>query len=767
MFLQALLATVASVLVLVTARTATQSGNVGVVSRITNPAIRSTMGEYSVVRTKLETVVDDTLKKVKLEPIYRFKNTIIKSGECGQNVNYTFDSNGVLTIFGTGDMGYYISASNVPWDSDRANITSIIVSEGVSSIGKYSFEGCSNLSSVTIAGSVKTIDDYAFKGCTGLQSIVIPEGVSTIADYVFEGCSSLTSVNISSTVDFIGCASFANCGELTDVTYRGFNAFDCVGESACGRSVFENDNKLGNIAVPWNYVDNSGFATDSFCDVPVEHYGSGKYGENVNYVLSKGVLTIFGSGEMGLCASDTGNFRKSAPLENIKDSVKEIVVENGITSIGPFGFAGFSNLESVKISESVVSITDGAFRNCKKLTNVELPNGMTSIGSGLFSGCTSLKSVNIPNGVTKIGNFAFENCSNLTSITIPSGVTSIGNGAFLGCSSLVSIKLPSNMTMIEDYTFSGCSSLTSVDIPSGITSIQNSAFKGCSSLTSIKIPSSISAVGYEAFASCDQLSSVYYCGGPNVMCGENVFGGDSGLDKVSVIYEDDGFCGKVTVKLSDEEAKDSCKIVYRGACGSAVSYSLDSQGVLRIFGSGAMSDYYNNEDVPWDGYRDLIKNVIIENGVTSIGRATFYHCLNLKDVTVVGKITSIGDFSFKECGKLDSINIPNSVISIGNAAFEGSKLTSAIIPNSVTSIGSWSFKSCHSLISVEIKGEIAFVGEEAFMDCHSLRNFNYMGLNDPVCDDTTFAGCDVLLSVNTSINYIGKFCGKDTFKIFY
>ncbi|WP_400148895.1 leucine-rich repeat domain-containing protein [Candidatus Methanarcanum hacksteinii] len=148
---------------------------------------------------------------------------------------------------------------------------------------------------------------------------------------------------------------------------------------------------------------------------------SGTTGE-CTWTLDDTKVMISGNGAMA-------NYRYSDSLP-WGESITEVVIENGVTSIGWYAFYDCRFLTSITIPDSVTSICDGAFNSCKSFTSITIPNSVTSIGDWAFEGCTSLTSITIPNSVTSIGRGAFSGCTSLTSITIPNSVTSIGDFAF-------------------------------------------------------------------------------------------------------------------------------------------------------------------------------------------------------------------------------------------------------------------------------------------------------------------------------------------------
>ena len=156
------------------------------------------------------------------------------------------------------------------------------------------------------------------------------------------------------------------------------------------------------------------------------------------------------------------------------------------------------------------------------------------------------------------------------------------------------------------------------------------------------------------------------------------------------------------------------------AINAAVTWKLSDDGTLTISGS-SMPDYFE-KDIPWRSERDKIKKVIIEKGVTRIGKCAFYECPSLTSVTIPNSVTSLGAYAFAYCYKLASITIPNSVTSIGIRTFAGcSNLTSITIPNSVTDIGNYSFESCSHLVSITIPNSVTSIGSDAFYGCKNLN----------------------------------------------
>lgn len=203
-----------------------------------------------------------------------------------------------------------------------------------------------------------------------------------------------------------------------------------------------------------------------------------------------------------------------------------ITIPDSVTEIGRDAFAACTSIKKVCITDiaawcsisfrngnaNPLSYAHNLYLNGKLLTDIVIPEGVVSIGWNAFNGGNGLKSIAIPNTVKSIGGFAFANCYNLTSIKMPSWIASLGDGAFYGCTSLTSIKIPAGVTSIGSYTFSNCFRLESISLGSGITSIPTGTFGDSSSIKKIYIPKSVKKIYHNAFSSVNSIEDIYYEG---------------------------------------------------------------------------------------------------------------------------------------------------------------------------------------------------------------------------------------------------------------
>ncbi len=721
---------------------------------------------------------NDTLQNIRLELSASAETTTEPQVWIEDNLTWTLDADGTLTISGTWAMKNYDYDNNPSPVCSNSSVKKVVIEDGVTSIGdaafygcssltsitipsivtsigNSAFDGCSSLTSITIPGSVTSIGDFALYGCSSLTSITIPDGVTSIGYYAFSNCSSLTSITIPDSVTNIGNSAFSYCSNLTSITIP--NSITSIGTYAfsncwyltsitipdsvtsIGNSAFEDCSSLTSIMIPKSvtsigndafygcnnltvYLENGSTLTSN--DLGVDESKIAFYyqwnEDNLTWTLdADGTLTISGTGAM---KNYNSSDNRSPAYKNL--NVKKIVIEKGVTSIGDSAFSECSSLTDITIPDSVTSIGYAAFYDCSSLTSITIPDSVTSIEDSAFESCSSLTNITIPDSVTSIGDSAFESCSSLTNITIPNSVTSIGNDAFSDCSSLPSITIPSSVTSIGSAAFYKCSSLTNITIPDSVTSIGIYAFSDCSSLTSITIPKSVTSIGSGVFDNCNNLT----------------------------VYLESG-----STLTSNALGVDESKIVSYWNEGN-LTWKLDANGTLTISGTGAMKDY-DADDNRSPAYNNLkVKKIVIEDGVTSIGESAFENC-SLTSITIPKSVTSIGELVFYGCNSLTSITIPDGVTSIGNFAFAFCRnLTGITISDSVTSIGDDAFYNCSSLISITIPKNVTSIGNSVFENCSSLTDIT---IPDSVTSigNWAFLNCSSLTSITipNSVTSIGSY----------
>ena len=246
---------------------------------------------------------------------------------------------------------------------------------------------------------------------------------------------------------------------------------------------------------------------------------SGTCGNDLTWALDDaGTLTISGIGNMDHYGSQLVNnkYITTAPWGEYYNTIKSVVIEAGVTSIGECAFYGCSSLESVTIGNSVTSIGDDAFRWCNSLTSVTIGNSVTSIGGRAFYDCKSLTSVTIPDSVTSIGGGAFYYCTGLTEINYNAkAVTDLTYSSDVfykagAAGSGIKVTFGDGVEKIPAYLFKDCSYLTSVTIGNSVTSILERAFYNCTGLASVTIGNSVTSIGTYAFRDCTGLTEINY-----------------------------------------------------------------------------------------------------------------------------------------------------------------------------------------------------------------------------------------------------------------
>ena len=368
---------------------------------------------------------------------------IIASDSCGADLIWELDSEGILTISGTGDMDNY-HYQEAPWYSYRTIITNIVIMDNVTSIGDYAFEDCDYLTSVTIPNGIVKIGDCAFDDCSNLISVSLSDSVTDIGAYAFAYCDKLTDITSPSNLESIGYSAFmycsfadfllpdsitnigewafTHCNNLTSISIP--DGITCIGEwtfndcssltaitipksvTIIGWMAFDECSSLSDVYYTGNEAEWNEIAFETGNDFLLNatlHYeeeiepeivASGTCGTNVTWTLDdKGTITIAGIGIIDDCNDhDQWGLNPLTPWYDYTRSIKKVTINEGVTSIGNCAFYG-----------------------CEFLTDVSIPDGVTRIGRYAFTRGI-MNEITIPASVTVIGEYAFAYCRNLTDV---------------------------------------------------------------------------------------------------------------------------------------------------------------------------------------------------------------------------------------------------------------------------------------------------------------------------------------------------------------
>ena len=524
------------------------------------------------------------------------------------------------------------------------------------------------------------------------------------------------------------------------------------------------------------------------------------------YNTTTKTLSISGSGAMPNIANGT-NMPWEQQYSNYKAQIEHIVIGADVTTIGDYNFDNLSNLQDVTFEGNQVTyIGTYAFMYCSKLATITLPTSLTTIGSYAF-GNSGLTSITIPANVTTIRSNAFYDAAltevifaegsklttienyafqytKISSITIPEGVTSLGGYAFYYCTYLSSVTLPASLTSINMGVFYHCTSLQNITIPSDVTSIGQQAFKE-SGLTSATIPANVTNIDNEAFKNCTSLTKVIVIPTTLPTLGNNVFEGNATDRK---FFTNESYVS--TDGWSTYAANIEARTIW-DADGIVALYD-NSNKTLTIEkgnGTGVMADYDSNPQ-PWASEKANITTVIIETGMTSIGKKAFYGHPALTAANMqTASVPTVCSQAFDNCATGFSIVVPDNLyfdyynaaswsnyveiikgICGDNARYHWNPTTqtltisgtgamtdyadqstrpwlsykdglqTVVIEPGVTRVGTYAFYSCNKITSLTIGSDVTSIGANAFDGCSSLSSIHIPASVTSIGEDV-FANC--------------------------
>ncbi|MCM1289951.1 MAG: leucine-rich repeat domain-containing protein [Corallococcus sp.] len=704
---------------------------------------------------------------------------------------------------------------------------------------------------------VTAIADQACYAIEALQTIVLPDGIVSIGNWAFYGNSGIASINVPSSVTFLGTRPWldgvvyydcskdnvpegfdgGNAERYTDVFNSGTQAvlvdglryaldasdntaavsvnpktvqghvvlpktieYDgttytvtAVRDNAFLQSNIGSEIKITSVYVPDTVVEIGNAIYDSNAwskGVRWYYEGSvGIYGDSYNvttnavydqasrlwYSVDNGVATVA---------------RQYSELDGnivIPQTVTVNGVVNNITGVESYAFAGCNNVKSVKIAASIDTLKASAFANNSGIESVTFENGsvLETLGYRAFYNCTSLKTVEIPSSVISIEAGAFDGCASLkgvyiydlaawcginfaesvsnplryshnlycngalvSSLQVPSSVTEIKPLAFYGWNG-TSVSMHDQVTKIGASAFAGSSNLQRVQLPSGIEQLGSRAFEYCVGLSEIKIPSSVTKVGSGVFNGCVAL--IVYCETetcPTV--GWNADWWNVADDRA--VWD----CANNSATVSG--------VIFAEADG--LRYEIKFYEDIREYRASVMPQH-----------RYLTGEVTIPTGITlnlhgedafypiiSVQDYAFADCSKVTGVTIEQGIISIGKQAFRDCTGLAYVTFEDSsldlvITEIGERAFENcSELAEIVIPKSVTDIGKYAFSGCVSLLTVEVEDPVSHDPETVKPGDEEILPSQLQTIGE-----YAFSGCNSLIKMNipASVTSVGAFAFKE------
>ena len=476
-----------------------------------------------------------------------------------------------------GNLGIREIGDNVfRWNT---SLTSAVIPEGVTIVGRNAFEGC-DMTSVTLPESLRIIEGQSFR-YNKFTSVIIPEGVEVLTAWTFSNCDLLTSIRLPGTLSSIDNNCFYGTNNLT--------AVECT---------------HGSYAETW--AGNRGYSRTYYTPLfDIRSHYLFKYNGHASTVVIPADMNIDTVGDYA--------FENNAQITSV-------VIPEGVMTVGGFAFRNTNHLQSVSFPSTLTYIGYRAFESCAVLASINMPDSVTTLGNECFMYCVALTDVRLSAGLENIGPGTFDHCGNLQSMTFNHPNMTIDPSAFTGCGSGISYSCPfggttmtaakaalgSNPNYYTDAALSGgrqtsyTGNLAEVIIPKGfgITAIGTNAFSYNGTLTALTISDSVATIEYQIAYQCPKFKTIN-C---NLWSAAHLWT----LNHSSY-----------TLHLLDAVIDGNVLTSYTGT--GPVLWSDDAMGITAI------------GDNAFEG-NDSVQRITLPDGITSIGKEAFKNCEELQDI---------------------------------------------------------------------------------------------------------------------------------------
>ena len=648
-----------------------------------------------------------------------FRNlTADKSVYVGRDLQLSGSTNITVVSNATSiEIGDQVTTINPYMFYDASKLNSLVIGNGVKTIGKFAFKGSGDNTdyvgelSVTMGNSVETIGEEAFNSCTTMYSVTLPSSLKTIDQFAFSA-SGLTGISIPASVDSIGRGTF------------GYNP---------------------NLS--WIRIEDN--------TKPLK-LGRGEYGTFRHLDADKSVYV-----GRDLEFVDNANI-------TVVSNATSIEIGDQVTTINPYMFYDASKLNSLVIGNGVKTIGKFAFKGSGDNTDyvgelsVTMGNSVETIGEEAFNSCTTMYSVTLPSSLKTIDQFAFS-ASGLTGISIPASVDSIGRGTFgynpnlswiriedsteplkmwrgtdygsfrnltadksvyvgrdleLGgdskitiVSNATSIEIGDQVTTINPYMFYEASKLSSLVIGNGVKTIGDFAFKKAGTNTdyvgelSVTMGENVEAIGVDAFNSCSMMYSITLPSTLKIIGDYSL--SSTGLTSItipaSVESIGEGSLGYDPLTSITFEDSDAPLAMVNGTYGTFREPKADYTLYM-----GRNLNYETSTSSPFTN----VTSVAIGPKVTNLPQYLFYNCDKLIYVEGGENVETMGVRVYWECNNLESISpLGKNLKVLPESTFElCEKIDGIVLPDGLEEIQQWAFHRCYALTELTIPGSVKVIG---------------------------------------------------------
>ncbi len=674
--------------------------------------------------------------------------------------------------------------------SGQKQITSIVISEGIETIGYGCFNECDSLRYIEIPSSVTYVNRMAFQYCDNLEEvkfiprtddtevvldkivfnqnpklskITLPNNLKNIDNNCFYKNPNLRTIDIPNSVTSIGINAFQGCSVLTSLYFEEGTNITSIGQQAfyqCG-----NLTSIGSFAYSSdNYVDESTRQTST-------------YGFDMTYMGDLELIAHAAFAQSGLNKVVIPSTVSSLSGGNSPESSGKVFQE--CTKLVEVEFKSNTRLDVIPIQ---------TFQYCASLQVVKQIPLVSTICAWAFDKCASLHTittvddatqyvVNVPG--TDIGKQAFSSCTKLTKVVLIGTPENILQNTFASCEKLETVDFgTATPEMIDRFAFAHCDALkyslingthyNYFKIPEGVKFIGHGAFYDSLGLVDVELPSTLvqsfegSADGETnygidsfAFQACLNLKTVTLHGssasGSLQTLASSVFNGCTNLEKVVIPNN---------IKTLGNNLFNGCKKITQITNDSSVS-----NGVIILSGT-------NDLVINQQSFANCTGLQSINFGrIQTIGNRAFQGCAGLTTITLPKTVTSIGAYAFQDCTALTTLTYANDtpLTAVSENMFQGcTSLTTVNIPATIKTIGPCAFFNCYKFNQASITANVTTIRNNAFWNCYALesvdltkvttiekRAFTYSGIksltlpsNVTFVGDWAFAYCDALTSVD-------------------